>query len=178
VVKRSVIQLTDPQPPGTMGRVPNSAASTPRIRPYEERDWTAIARIHDAARLDELRDSAGVAAFLTLEQTAEGEGLFDGLLWVAETDATVTGFVALDGDEVTWLYVDPAHYRRGIGRALLRHAVAHAGDRAEVTVLDGNPNALALYRSEGFAVLETRTGPLVGNESFTVTGHIMERRAG
>jgi ribosomal protein S18 acetylase RimI-like enzyme len=147
------------------------------IREYDRGDWDAIARIHDAARLDELRDSAGVAAFLTLEQTAEGEGLFDGLLWVAETDGRVTGFVALDGDEITWLYVDPAHYRQGIGRALLRHAVAHAGDRAEVTVLDGNPAALALYRGEGFVVRETRTGPLVGNERFTATGHIMERRA-
>jgi GNAT superfamily N-acetyltransferase len=148
------------------------------IRAYDKGDWDAISRIHDAARLDELRDSAGLAAFLTLEQTAEGEGLFDGPLWVAEEGGEVTGFVALDDDEVTWLYVDPAHYRRGIGRALLRHAVAHAGDRAEVTVLDGNPAALALYLSEGFVVQETRTGPLVGNESFTVTGHIMERRAG
>jgi GNAT superfamily N-acetyltransferase len=147
------------------------------IRAYDKSDWDAISRIHDAARLDELRDSAGLAAFLTLEQTAEGEGLFDGLLWVAEDGGEVTGFVALDDDEVTWLYVDPAHYRRGIGRALLRHAVAHAGDRAEVTVLDGNPAALALYLSEGFVVRETRTGPLVGNESFTVTGHIMERRS-
>ncbi len=153
-----------------------AAGARPLIRPYTERDWDAIARIHDAARLDELRDSVGTEAFVTLAQTAEGEGLFDGLLWVAETRGTVTGFVALDGDEVTWLYVDPAHYRRGIGRALLRHAIAHAGDRAEVTVLEGNPNALALYRSEGFVVLETRTGPLVGNERFTATGHIMERR--
>jgi ribosomal protein S18 acetylase RimI-like enzyme len=147
------------------------------IREYDKSDWDAIARIHDAARLDELRDSAGVEAFLTLEQTAEGEGLFDGRLWVAETDGQVAGFVALDGDEVTWLYVDPGRYRQGIGRALLRHAVERAGDRAEVTVLEGNPAALALYRSEGFEVLETRTGPLVGNERFTVTGHIMERRA-
>jgi ribosomal protein S18 acetylase RimI-like enzyme len=147
------------------------------IRDYAPDDWDAIARIHDAARLDELRDSAGVEAFLTLAQTAEGEGLFDGQVWVAESGGQVTGFVALDGDEITWLYVDPAHYRQGAGRALLRHALARAGDRAEVTVLDGNPAALALYRSEGFVVLETRTGPLVGNESFTATGHIMERRA-
>ena len=146
------------------------------IRAYRETDWKAISHVHDAARLDELRESVGIDAFLSLAQTAEGEGLFDGLLWVAETEGTVTGFVALDGDEITWLYVDPAHYRRGVGRALLRHAVAHAGDRAEVTVLDGNPAALALYLGEGFEILETRTGPLVGNERFTATGHIMERR--
>jgi len=147
-----------------------------KIRRYHD-DWDAIARIHDAARLDELRNSAGVEAFLTLAQTAEGEGLFAGDLWVAEVDGAVAGFVALDDDEVTWLYVDPARYRQGIGRALLRHAVAAAGPRVEVTVLDGNPAALALYRSEGFTITETRSGPLVGNETFTATGHIMHRQA-
>jgi hypothetical protein len=83
------------------------------IRPYADDDWDAIARIHDVARLDELRDSAGVEAFLTLAQTAENEGLFDGRLWVAEADGEVAGFVALDDDEVTWLYVDPKRYRQG-----------------------------------------------------------------
>ena len=63
----------------------------------------------------------------------------------------------------------------GIGRALLRHAVAAAGPRVEVTVLDGNLAAEALYASEGFTVTQTRTGPLVGNEAFTATGHIMHR---
>jgi ribosomal protein S18 acetylase RimI-like enzyme len=152
-------------------------AAAVNIRPYREDDWGAIARIHDTARLDELRHSAGVQAFLTLAQTAAGEGLFDGDLWVAEVDGVVAGFVALDDDEVTWLYVDPARYRRGIGRALLRHAVASAGPRVEVTVLDGNPAALALYLSEGFAITETKTGALVGNEAFTATGHIMHRQA-
>ncbi|CAM5248530.1 hypothetical protein SBADM41S_08782 [Streptomyces badius] len=122
------------------------------IRPYANDDWDAIARIHDAARLDELRNSAGVEAFLTLAQTAEEEGLFDGQLWVAEVDGKVAAFVALDDDEVTWLYVDPQRYRQGIGRALLRHAVAAAGPRVEVTVLDGNPAAQALYAGEGFIV--------------------------
>ncbi|MBB4693610.1 GNAT family N-acetyltransferase [Paractinoplanes abujensis] len=146
-----------------------------RIRHYRDDDWNAIARIHDAARLDELRHSAGVAAFLTLAETAEGEGLFDGQVWIAETDDGVAGFVALDDDEVTWLYVDPHRYRQGIGRALLRHALAAAGPRVEVTVLDGNPAALQLYLSEGFTITETRTGSLVGNESFAATGHIMHR---
>lgn len=147
------------------------------VRPYSNVDWEAIASIHDAARLDELRDSVGVEAFLTLAQTAEEEGLFDGQVWVAEVDEVVAGFVALDDDEVTWLYVDPQRYRQGIGRALLRHALAAAGPRVEVTVLDGNPAALGLYLSEGFGITETRTGSLVGNEAFTATGHIMHRDA-
>ncbi|CAL9333251.1 hypothetical protein SUDANB108_00116 [Streptomyces sp. enrichment culture] len=145
------------------------------IRPYANDDWDAIARIHYAARLDGLHNSADSEAFLTLTQIVEREGLFDGPLWVAVTDGRVAGFVALDDDEITWLYVDPQRYRQGIGRALLRHAVAAAGPRAEVTVLDGNPAAEALYASEGFTITETRTGPLVGNEAFTATGHIMHR---
>ena len=52
------------------------------IRTYRDDDWDAIARIHDAARLDELRDSAGVEAFLSLADTAGPEGLFYGDVWV------------------------------------------------------------------------------------------------
>ncbi|WP_217655941.1 hypothetical protein [Streptomyces pini] len=52
------------------------------IRPYANDDWATVARIHDAARLDELCDSAGVEAFLTPARTAQEEGLFDGRLWV------------------------------------------------------------------------------------------------
>ncbi len=149
-----------------------------RIRDYLPDDWTAIARIHDAARLDELRASVGIEAFLTLEQTADAEGLFSGQLWVADDEADgVVGFVALENDEVTWLYVDPARYRRGIGRVLLRHALAAAGPRVEVSVLDGNSAALELYRSAGFVVRETKIGKLEGNTAFDATGHLMERRA-
>src|SRR3712207_3296204 len=99
--------------------MPRSAAMTPVIRPYRSDDWPALCRIPAAARLAELRDSVGAAAFLSLARTAEGEGLFDGSVWVAEDDGGVAGFVALADDEVTWLYVAPARYRRGIGRALL-----------------------------------------------------------
>ncbi|WP_165985972.1 GNAT family N-acetyltransferase [Streptomyces sp. YIM 98790] len=154
---------------------PDRATTACRIRPYEQRDWEAIERIHDAARLDELRESVGTEAFLSLADTYQGEGLFDGRVWVAE-DPAVAGFVALDEDEVTWLYVDPARYGRGIGTALLRHALAHGGPRVETTVLAGNQRALDLYLREGFTLVETKTGRLAGNEKFAATGHILEHR--
>jgi ribosomal protein S18 acetylase RimI-like enzyme len=94
---------------------------------------------------------------------------------VATEGERVLGFVALDDDEVTWLYVDPAAYRGGVGRALLRHAVAAGGDCVETTVLQGNDTALQLYLSEGFVIVETKAGQLAGNERFAATGHIMER---
>ncbi|MEU9709332.1 MULTISPECIES: GNAT family N-acetyltransferase [unclassified Streptomyces] len=153
------------------------------VRPYRPEDWDAIARIHDIARLDELRGSVGVEAFLTLAETYEEEGLFDGGLWVAEADdgtgagPRVAGFAAFADAELTWLYVDPARYRQGIGRILLRHVLtADASARIECTVLAGNDSARALYESEGFVVVETKTGKLAGNERFAATGHVMEWR--
>ncbi|MEV6394289.1 GNAT family N-acetyltransferase [Streptomyces sp. NPDC051907] len=152
-----------------------SASASVSVRPYRDDDWAGISRVHDAARLHELRASVGEDAFLTLAQTYAGEGLFDGAVWVAEADdGAVAGFAALADSELTWLYVDPAHYRRGVGRALLRHALAaDDGECVECTVLDGNDAARALYESEGFAVVETKTGRLAGNEAFQATGHIM-----
>ncbi|MFJ7057484.1 GNAT family N-acetyltransferase [Streptomyces griseobrunneus] len=151
------------------------------VRPYRPEDWDAIARIHDTARLDELRGSVGVEAFLTLAETHEEEGLFDGDLWVAEArDRTgavpvVAGFAAFADAELTWLYVDPARYRQGIGRVLLRHVLeADDSARIECTVLAGNDNARALYESAGFVVVETKSGKLAGNERFAATGHVME----
>ncbi|MDG9700820.1 GNAT family N-acetyltransferase [Streptomyces sp. DH37] len=148
-----------------------------RIRPYRPDDWEAVSRIHDAARLDELRDSVGVEAFLTPAETYEGEGLFDGRVRVAEGGGAVVGFVALADDEVTWLYVDPARYGEGAGTALLRHAAAHGGPRVETTVLAGDERALGLYLREGFVIAETREGRSAGNEAFPATGHVMELRS-
>ena len=76
------------------------------IRPYESADWPRLCEIHDAARLDELGLTVGTDAFLTLEQTADNEGLFEGKLFVADVDNVVRGFVAYSKEELTWLYVD------------------------------------------------------------------------
>ena len=148
---------------------------TVRIRPYRSADWPRLCQIHDAARLDELQPTVGTEAFITLEQTAENEGLFNNQLFVAEVDQGVRGFVAYGDEELTWLYVDPPFYRQGVGRALLRHAVAKAGPDMMIEVLEGNTPALALYLSEGFAVAERVEGKLAGNESHAAVGLVLRR---
>ncbi len=140
------------------------------IRPYREADWEDICGIHDLARRDELRGSVDPAAFLPLASTAEPEGLFAGDVWVACAAQRVVGFVAAEDDEITWLYVHPDHYRCGIGRQLLRYAVQWCGSVVTTQALAGNTAAIELYTSEGFEVVETRTGKLSGNERFPATG--------
>jgi GNAT superfamily N-acetyltransferase len=142
------------------------------IRPYEPGDWDAIQRIHDAARLDELRATVGLDAYLTLAETYENEGLFDDQAWVAELDGVVAGFLAGSGVAITWLYVDPSLQDRGVGRALVTHVLARATGPVSLEILDGNP-ARAFYARLGFVVESTTTGRLAGNEAFEATGHVM-----
>ena len=142
------------------------------IRAYEPRDWDDICRIHDAARLDELGGAGLSEAYLDLAATFENEGLFDDEVWVAEVDGRVAGFLAGSRGEITWAYVDPALYRRGVGRALVEYMLGLATGPVELEVLEGN-SARAFYEALGFALEGTTTGKLAGNESFQATGHTM-----
>ena len=148
------------------------------LRPYRSTDWPALCRIHDAARVFELRASGLMDAFLTLEQTAENEGLFEGDVVVAEIQDEVCGFVAFAQGELTWLYVDPAKARQGIGRRLLRHAIQACNGAISTEVLVGNEAALALYLSEGFRIEQRVDGRLTGHESFAASGYVLQRSAG
>ena len=86
-----------------------------------------------------------------------------GYHYVVHRDATgtVDGYagLALLGDEaeVHTIGVRPAAQGGGIGRALLRDLLAHAGPRRVVLeVRTDNAAAIALYESEGFVILGVR----------------------
>ena len=97
------------------------------IREYTESDWEAIERIHDRARKIELKLAGLEDAFLPLSVAAGREGLFDYPgLFVAEQDGEVVGFAACTEDELAWLYVDPAHLRKGEYRISFK-AVRYSG---------------------------------------------------
>ena len=78
-----------------------------------------------------------------------------------DADAVVDGYagIALLGDEaeVHTIGVRPAAQGAGIGRALLRELLAHAGGRRILLeVRTDNLPAIALYESEGFVVVGIR----------------------
>ncbi len=83
--------------------------------------------------------------------------LQEGWVRVGEQDGRILGFSALvtrgAGFDLDGLFVEPGHWGRGIGRALVRDAIARAGGAA-LTVL-ANPRAEGFYLRQGFAV----TGP-------------------
>ncbi|WP_366654882.1 GNAT family N-acetyltransferase [Fodinicurvata sp. EGI_FJ10296] len=68
---------------------------------------------------------------------------------VAVVDGTVAGFIALLDDFIGGLFVDPARFRKGIGRRLIEDAIRRKG-RLSLEVYERNERALAFYRSLGF----------------------------
>jgi GNAT superfamily N-acetyltransferase len=80
-----------------------------------------------------------------------------GRSWVCEEDGVILGFSsAHPGGRSIWaLFVDPAHERRGIGRALLDHAVAWLWtfseiDAVQLTTAVGT-RADNFYRAAGWS---------------------------
>jgi len=119
-------------------------------RDYQETDWQAICQIHDRARPDELVGSCDPRGFIPIEQDKEVEDLKRHKKFVACEDGKVVGFVGVDEDYLSWLYVDPDYYGKGIGREMLRMGIREIGEGAWTIALEGNKKAIALYESEGF----------------------------
>lgn len=100
--------------------------------------------------------------------------LSNGALLVAEQDNQLVGVAEVgtwEADPVVWkLYVHPDRRGRGIGRALLRAAIAQLPDPASRVLLEhfaGNERAAAFYEREGFVHL--RTDPSASGEPAAAT---------
>jgi ribosomal protein S18 acetylase RimI-like enzyme len=132
------------------------------IRLYQDEDWQAVCRVHDLARPDELRGSCDPRAFVPLAEDETAGDVHTSQKWVACVGEQVVGFVGVEGTYVSWLYVDPAYYGRGIGRHLLRLGVKEIGPEAWTIALAGNTPAIKLYQSEGFEIQKTFEGENAG----------------
>lgn len=125
-----------------------------KIRPYHHpTDWDAVCHIHDRARVDEIGFFVPHDEIYPMSQVAENECFFDGEQFVAEVDGEIVGFMAIDGDELTWLYVNPDHHRRGIGQRLVEFALPKLGPDGYLIAVKGNLNGTNFYKKMGFRVV-------------------------
>jgi len=155
---------------GAVGQGTTSIAMSARsqpdpvtIRDYSPADWAAVCAVHDRARPDELLGSCDPRAFVPLADDVEDGPSFErSQKFVATRGDETVGFVGIDGTYLSWLYVNPSHYRHGIGRALLRFAVGVIGPHAWTVVLAENVRARRLYESEGFVIVRTSRGSNAG----------------
>jgi len=121
---------------------------------FEERD--RINEIRFAVHENKLGDPTAVTeahyAWFT-----EHPGIW---VWEEEEDGRILGFSAGDTrDGTIWaLFVDPAHERRGIGRALLEAACESlrcAGHRTAMLTTEPGTRAEGFYRAAGWSAIGT-----------------------
>jgi GNAT superfamily N-acetyltransferase len=134
-----------------------------RAVPSERAELEELQRRASLA-LDEHREqleSNPDAIALPMDQIRRGEVL------VAETGSYIVGFaVVLQAGgtaELDGLFVEPEHWRKGIGAALVDAAVHEARRMGlSLVTVTANPSAREFYEKCGFAVegeAETRFGP-------------------
>lgn len=73
--------------------------------------------------------------------------------WVLEESGLTVGFIALIGNEIGGLFLDPAHIGKGYGRAMVDFAVALKGP-LRVEVFKDNAVGRPFYERYGFVFEE------------------------
>lgn len=95
--------------------------------------------------------------------------------WVIEHDAVVKGFIALMGNEVGAIFLQPEYHGKGAGKALMDKAQELHGD-LEVEVFKENSIGRKFYSRYGFEHLEEKlhepTGQQVLRLKFTANTRV------
>ena len=125
-----------------------TAPSRPIIRPHTVEDhagiveaWTAASRIATPFLSDGFVAAERERIPTVWLPVAE--------TWVADHEGAVAGFISLIGHEVGGLFVHPDHQGRGIGRALMDHAVRLRGSLF-LDVFEDNAIGRRFYDRYGF----------------------------
>lgn len=122
------------------------------IRPYQSQDTDALIAIWEKA-------NALAHPFLTKAFVAQVASdmrtlyLPNAEIWIADKDGAAIGFIALLGNEIGGLFVNPAYIGKGYGRALVDHAFALKGT-LRVEVFKDNAVARPFYERYGFIYVE------------------------
>lgn len=139
--------------------------TTIHIRDYKESDWSEVCAVHDAARPQEVAGVMPPGTFLPMTEAAYDEDFFEGRQLVAVEggpDGRVVGFVAYNGNWITWVYVHPDAQGRGIGRLMMEHVLPLVGPDAVLTALTTNTAAIAFYERVGLVQAAVMPGDCEG----------------
>ncbi len=83
--------------------------------------------------------------------------------WVAEFDGTVIGFIALIGNEIGAIFVEPKFHGAGVGLSLMNKA-QQIHSNLEVEVFEKNSIGRKFYSKYGFSLLNKKIHTPTGNK--------------
>mgnify|MGYP006106958953 FL=1 len=124
------------------------------IRQYNTSDLEAVLSSWEAAT--RLAHPFMTDDFLAQERKNVGEIYMPNTdTWVAELDGNVVGFVALMGNEIGAIFLQPNYHGKGIGKALIDKA-NELHSSLEVEVFKANAIGRKFYSRYGFEFLEEK----------------------
>ena len=85
-------------------------------------------------------------------------------VWLAIASKGPVGLLAINGDSVEQLYIDPAEQRKGIGSALLDFAKDQSPTRLQLHTHQANIGARRFYEKQGFYAVQFGISPAPENE--------------
>jgi putative acetyltransferase len=132
------------------------------IRQYEDADLAAVLSSWESAT--RLAHPFMTDAFIAQERKNVAELYLPNTdTWVVELDSEVKGFIALMGNEVGAIFLQPECHGRGAGKALMDTAQA-LHSNLEVEVFKANAIGRKFYARYGFEQLEEKLHEPTGQQ--------------
>lgn len=134
------------------------------LRPMESQDIDRLGEIWLAASLT-AHDFVSADFWRSQLETMTRELLPRAEGYVHVHGDRIDGFVAVDGDFIHCLFVEPKHQRQGVGTALLSYL---KGSRHTLClhVYQQNQDAIGFYKSNGFVITGEASCPHTGCAEF------------
>ena len=130
----------------------NRTECTTMIREYETRDTDALISIWEKANA--MAHPFLPKAFLAqVKEDMRNVYLPIAETWVLEDNGQPIGFIAMIGNEIGGLFLDPVQHGKGSGRAMVDHIVAIKGP-LRVEVFKDNTVGRPFYERYGFVLEE------------------------
>jgi putative acetyltransferase len=132
------------------------------IRQYNESDLEAVLSSWESAT--RLAHPFMTDEFLVQERKNTAEIYLPNTnTWVMEINKEVVGFIALMGNEVGAIFLQPEHHGKGAGKALMDKARELRGE-LEVEVFSANSIGREFYSKYGFEFLEEKLHEPTGQQ--------------
>lgn len=123
------------------------------LRAYDDKDWDGVCELYLKAKPYELRGSCDLKAVKPLNEDEDMIWLFvNSKVTIIVEDDFILGFYGIQEKQLTFFFVHPDFFRRGMGKEMLKRAVDEVGQGLWVKVTANNFRAISLYEQEGFKV--------------------------